>query len=87
MDDPIITGRLLLPPLAPDAIQALIDGDGERVDALTGARFPRPVAAEAGVALAPTLYTDALSAPGGEADSYEAMVRHNVETIVGALGG
>jgi ABC-type Zn uptake system ZnuABC Zn-binding protein ZnuA len=24
---------------------------------------------------------------GGEADSYEAMVRHNVETIVGALGG
>ncbi|MBA3416513.1 MAG: zinc ABC transporter substrate-binding protein [Chloroflexia bacterium] len=45
------------------------------------------VAEEAGVALAPTLYTDALGAPGEEADSYEAMVRHNVETIVAALGG
>ena len=43
------------------------------------------VAAEAGVALAPTLYTDALGAPGSEADSYAAMVRHNVETIVSAL--
>lgn len=45
------------------------------------------IAEEAGVSLAPTLYTDALSAPGGEADTYDAMIRHNVETIVSALGG
>jgi zinc/manganese transport system substrate-binding protein len=45
------------------------------------------IATEAGVALAPTLYTDALGAPGSEVDSYEAMVRHNVETIVAALSG
>ncbi|HYO30616.1 MAG TPA: metal ABC transporter substrate-binding protein [Thermomicrobiales bacterium] len=45
------------------------------------------IAEEAGVSLAPTLYTDALGAPGGEADSYEALDRHTVETLDGALGG
>lgn len=44
MDDPIATERLLLPMLEADAIQALIDGDGGRLEALTGAWFPRPVA-------------------------------------------
>jgi ABC-type Zn uptake system ZnuABC Zn-binding protein ZnuA len=43
------------------------------------------VAEEAGVSLAPTLYTDALGSAGEEADTYEAMIRHNVETIVAAL--
>ncbi len=45
------------------------------------------VAEEAGVSLAPPLSTDALGAPGSGADSYEGMVRSNVETIVAALGG
>lgn len=43
------------------------------------------LAKEAGVRLAPPLYTDALGPPGGDGDSYEKMIRHNVATIVGAL--
>jgi len=43
------------------------------------------LAAEAGVKLAPPLYTDALGQPGTTGDTYEKMVRHNVTTIVGAL--
>jgi len=43
------------------------------------------LAAEAGVRLAPPLFTDALGPPGSGGDTYEAMVRHNVTTIVAAL--
>jgi len=43
------------------------------------------LAAEAGVKLAPPLYTDALGQPGTTGDTYEKMVRHNVTTIVAAL--
>lgn len=43
------------------------------------------LAAEAGVKLAPPLYTDALGKPGSSGDTYEKMVRHNVSTIVAAL--
>jgi ABC-type Zn uptake system ZnuABC Zn-binding protein ZnuA len=45
------------------------------------------IAAEAGVALAPTLYTDALGEPGSDGDTYERMIRANVTTIVTALAG
>lgn len=31
------------------------------------------------------LYSDSLGEPGGEADTYIKMVRHNVNTIVEAL--
>ena len=44
------------------------------------------VAAEAGVELAPTLYTDALGEEGSDGDTYEKMIRANVTTIVAALG-
>lgn len=44
------------------------------------------IAHEAGVKLAPVLYTDALGEPGREGDTYEKMMRYNVETIVTALG-
>ena len=44
------------------------------------------VAAEAGVELAPTLYTDALGEEGSDGDTYEKMIRANVATIVAALG-
>jgi manganese/zinc/iron transport system substrate-binding protein len=37
------------------------------------------------VVIGGTLYSDAMGAPGSGADSYEGMVRTNVETIVGAL--
>ena len=44
------------------------------------------IAAEAGVTLAPPLYSDALGAPGTPGDTYDGMMRSNVETIVQALG-
>ena len=45
------------------------------------------IAAEAGVALAPTLYTDALGPAGSPGETYEGMMRSNVTTIVDALRG
>jgi ABC-type Zn uptake system ZnuABC Zn-binding protein ZnuA len=43
------------------------------------------VAAEAGVRVADTLYTDALGQPGTPGETYLSMVRYNVDTIVKAL--
>jgi zinc/manganese transport system substrate-binding protein len=43
------------------------------------------LARDAGVRLAPPLYTDALGKPGSAGDTYEKMMRHNVTTIVHAL--
>lgn len=51
------------------------------------ARLMQRLADEAGVRLAPPLYTDALGRPGSAGDSYITMVRANVRTIVTALGG
>lgn len=45
------------------------------------------IAREAGVTLAPTLFTGALGEPGSEAATYLDMVRYNVTTIVTALSG
>jgi len=39
------------------------------------------------VSIGGTLYSDALGGPGSGAETYVGMVRHNVETIVRALGG
>ena len=44
------------------------------------------IANEAGVQLAPALYTDALGEPGSAGDTYLKMIRYNVTTIVTALG-
>ena len=43
------------------------------------------LATEAGLKLAPPLFTDALGKSGSDGDTYEKMVRHNVSTIVDAL--
>lgn len=43
------------------------------------------LAKEANVKLAPPLFTDALGGPGSGGDTYEAMMRHNVRTVVAAL--
>lgn len=43
------------------------------------------IADEAGVTLAPTLYTDALGEPGSSGETYLGMIRYNVDTIVTAL--
>ncbi len=48
-------------------------------------RLMERLAEEAGVKLAPPLFTDALGTPGSEGDTYEKMVRYNVTTIVEAL--
>ena len=45
------------------------------------------IAAEAGVSLAPSLYTDALGPPGSPGESYVGMMQSNVTTIVDALSG
>jgi len=45
------------------------------------------IAAEAGVALAPTLYTDALGPQGSPGETYIGMMQSNVTTIVDALSG
>jgi zinc/manganese transport system substrate-binding protein len=39
------------------------------------------VAKETGVSIGGTLYGDALSKPGGEADTYLKMLRHDVTTL------
>jgi manganese/zinc/iron transport system substrate-binding protein len=38
------------------------------------------------VAIGGDLYSDALGGEGSGAESYEGMIRHNIDTIVGALG-
>ncbi len=43
------------------------------------------LSAETGIAIGGRLYPDALSAPGGPADNYVAMMRHNARTIATAL--
>ena len=45
----------------------------------------RRVASEAGVDLAPTLYTDALGKPNSEGGTYVKMMRYNASTIANAL--
>jgi ABC-type Zn uptake system ZnuABC Zn-binding protein ZnuA len=60
------------------------------VPAIFGENITNPdlmqrVADEAGVALAPTLYTDALGQPGTEGGTYLDMMRYNIDTITAAL--
>jgi zinc/manganese transport system substrate-binding protein len=43
------------------------------------------IANEAGVILAPSLYTDALGEPASEGDTYLNMMRYNIDVIVTAL--
>lgn len=52
---------------------------------ISNPRLAERAAQEAGVALAPPLYTDALGVPGSAGETYLQMVRHNVTTIVAAL--
>lgn len=48
-------------------------------------RLLQRVADEAGIAIGGTLYADALSAPGGPADTYLRLATHNARTITDAL--
>ncbi|MBM3540451.1 MAG: metal ABC transporter substrate-binding protein [Alphaproteobacteria bacterium] len=51
------------------------------VENMTDARLVEQLAKEAGGVIGGTLYADALSKPGGMADSYVKMVRHNVAVL------
>lgn len=48
-------------------------------------RVAEQIAAEAGIKVIPNLYTDSLSEPGGEADTYIAMMRYNAQVIAAGL--
>ena len=51
------------------------------LDSITDPRAIQRIAAETGAAIGGTLYGDALSRPGGEADSYLGLLRHDVTTL------
>ena len=55
------------------------------VENISDPRLLQRIATEAGVAVGGRLYSDALSAPGTEADSYLKMLTHNANAIVAAL--
>jgi zinc/manganese transport system substrate-binding protein len=51
------------------------------LDNITDPRIMERIAKETGAAIGGTLYGDALSKPGGEADTYIRMLRHDVVTL------
>src|ERR1700731_4899870 len=51
------------------------------LDSITDPRAMQQVAKETGAAIGGTLYGDALSEPGGDADTYLKMLRHDVTTL------
>jgi zinc/manganese transport system substrate-binding protein len=55
------------------------------VENMNDPRLIERVAREAGATVGGTLYSDALSKPGGEADTYLKMVRHNVSSLKAAM--
>lgn len=55
------------------------------VENISDRRMVERIAQETGARVGGTLYSDALSPPGTEADSYLRLYRHNVQTISGAL--
>jgi zinc/manganese transport system substrate-binding protein len=55
------------------------------VENITDPRLIQRIAKEAGVAMGGTLYSDALSLPGTEADSYLKLMAHNIGLLAGAL--
>jgi zinc/manganese transport system substrate-binding protein len=54
---------------------------------ITDPRLMREIARETGAAVGGTLYSDALSAPGGPAATYIDMMRQNVRELTKALAG
>jgi ABC-type Zn uptake system ZnuABC Zn-binding protein ZnuA/Zn/Cd-binding protein ZinT len=52
---------------------------------ITNPALVEQVASEAGVIVAPTLYTDALGQPGTAGETYLSMLRYNIDTITEAL--
>ncbi len=57
------------------------------LDSITDPRAMQRIAGETGVAIGGTLYGDSLSPPGGDADSYLKMLRHDVDTLKAGMVG
>jgi zinc/manganese transport system substrate-binding protein len=55
------------------------------VENMTNPGLVDQIARESGGVVGPRLYSDALSAPGGPAATYEAMMRHNVTALVAGM--
>ena len=55
------------------------------LDSITDPRVMQRIAKEAGVRVGDTLYGDALSKPGGSADTYVKMIRHDVTTLIAGM--
>lgn len=55
------------------------------VENVSNPQVVRTIAREAGVRVAPSLYTDALGGPGSEGEDYVKMMTYNVKTILEAL--
>lgn len=77
-------------PAAADLVALIERMKTEQVPAIFAENVSNPellqrIAQEAGVTLAPPLYTDALGEPGSAGDTYIKMMRYNVTTIVTAL--
>lgn len=57
------------------------------VENVSDARMVQRIARETGAVVGGTLHSDALSAPGGMADSYLKMMSHNAATLLAGLRG
>jgi len=55
------------------------------IENISDPRLIRSIAQESGARVGGTLYSDALSAPGGSADTYLKMIEHNARTLAEAL--
>ena len=78
-------------PSAGETAELIEEIDASDVPAIFAENVSNPavmesIANEAGVELAPTLYTDALGEPGSEGGTYIEMVRYNASTMAEALG-
>ena len=60
--------------------------DAVFLESVADNRLVEQIAAETGIRVGGELYSDALSGPDGEGATYLEMMRHNIETLAGALG-
>jgi zinc/manganese transport system substrate-binding protein len=79
-------------PSAGDVAKLIRQIRGDKVKAvfvenLRDQRLIREIASETGAVVGGTVYSDALSPPGGPADGYLAMFRHNVTLFAAAMAG
>ena len=55
------------------------------IENMTNPSLVEQIARESGGVVGARLYSDALSAPGGPAATYEAMMRYNVSALVAGM--